>query len=246
VDFEAPVKAIQMAKQNHFLARIKPGDLALFAAKLEARTFETGHVLFEVADDVDTVCFPLPDTIASLVLGLRDGSSAESMIVGREGAIGGIVSSGHKPAFARGLIHIGGPVLLLQTTALERAKQQSPTLRDFLARYSDCLLAQVLQSVACNALHDFDARLARWLLMIHDRTTGDRLHVTQELIAQMLGVHRSYVSGVLGRLEKGGAIRRSRGVVIVINRRKLEKQACECYAYVQRHFQRLLPKVAAD
>jgi CRP-like cAMP-binding protein len=238
------VKAIQTANQNYFLAGIKPGDFALISSKLELRTLKAGHVLFEASENVETVCFPLPDTIASLVLDLRDGNSAESMIVGREGAIGGIVSAGHKPAFARGVIHMGGPVLMLRTTALERAKRQSSTLRDFLERYADCILAQVLQSVACNALHDFDARLARWLLMIHDRSSGDQLHVTQELVAQMLGVHRSYVSSVLGRLERHGAIRRSRGMVTVINRRRIEKQACECYAYVQRHFQRLLPKIA--
>ena len=192
-------------------------------AVAEAGDLETGHVLFDVAEDVDTICFPLPNTIASLVLGLRDGSSAESMIVGREGAIGGIVSSGHKPAFARGVIHIGGPALLLRTGALERAKQQSPTLRDFLARYSDCLLAQVLQSVACNALHDFDARLARWLLMASDRLEGDETPLTHEFLAMMLGVQRPGVTIALQALETRGAIYGRRGRIVIVDRKELKR-----------------------
>jgi CRP-like cAMP-binding protein len=120
---------------------------------------------------------------------------------------------------------------------------RSPTLRDHFARYADCLLAQTLQSVACNAIHDMDARLARWLLTLQDRIGGDELHLTQEFIAEMLGVQRTYVTRVVGVLEKAGAIRKSRGALTVVNRGKLERQACECYAYLRRHFERVLPGV---
>jgi CRP-like cAMP-binding protein len=101
----------------------------------------------------------------------------------------------------------------------------------------------VLQSVACNAIHDFEARLARWLLTIQDRIGGDELRVTQDFISQMLGVQRTYTTRIVGKLQENGAIRRSRGTITIINRRKLEQQSCECYAYLRRHFERLLPEI---
>ena len=116
-------------------------------------------------------------------------------------------------------------------------------MRDHFARYADCLLAQVLQSVACNAVHEFDARLARWILTTQDRIGGQELRVTQEFMAEMLGVRRTYATRVIGRLEKGGGIRHSRGMVWIVDRRKLEGQACECYAYLRRHYERILPGV---
>jgi CRP-like cAMP-binding protein len=239
------VKPARAANDNRLLAALKAQDLELIASRLQPVSLENRHVLFEAMEDVDTIHFPLPGTIASLVLNLRDGNSAETAMIGLEGAIGGIVSAGGKPAFTQGIVQIGGPALILPTDALERAKHRSPTLRDHFARYADCLLAQVLQSVACNALHDFDARLARWLLGVRDRASGDELQVTQDLIAEMLGVHRSYTTRALGALETQGAVRRGRGVISIIDRRKLEHQACECYAYIRRHFDRLLPGVYA-
>jgi CRP-like cAMP-binding protein len=140
-------------------------------------------------------------------------------------------------------VQLGGTALRLSTDALEVAKQRSPTLRDHFARYADCLLAQALQSVACNALHDFDARLARWLLGLHDRIGADDLYVTQDFVGEMLGVHRSYSTRVINDLQKKGAIRKARGKITIINRRKLEHQACECYDYMRRHFARVLPGV---
>lgn len=237
------MKPAQAANQNRLLAALKPRDLELISSGLQPVSLENGDVLFEAAEDVEVVHFPLPGTITSLVLNLRDGNVAETAMIGLEGAIGGIVSAGHKPAFARGVVQVGGQALILSTEVLERAKQRSPRLRDHFARYADCLLAQVLQSVACNALHDFDARLARWLLMVHDRVRDDELQVTQDLVALMLGVHRSYTTRMLGEIEGQGLIRRGRGVITILDRSKLERHACECYAYMRRHFDRLLPGV---
>ena len=228
---------------NRLLAALKPKDLGLIASSLRMVSLEQGAVLFEPAEDVTHVHFPTPGMIAALVLHLRGGASAEAAVIGLEGAVGGVVSAGEKPAFARGVVQIGGSALQLSTDMLEGAKQKSPTLRDHFARYSDCLLAQSLQSVACNALHDFDARLARWLLAIHDRVDGDDLHITQEVIGEMLGVHRSYTTRAIGKLESSGAICKARGLITILDRSKLERQACECYAYMHRHFNRLLPGV---
>jgi CRP-like cAMP-binding protein len=237
------VKRAEKGIQNRLLATLKLRDLALISPKLETVSLKAGEVLFEPGEDINHICFPDRGTIASLVLNLRDGASAETAMIGFEGAIGGIISEGEKPAFARGVVQISGTALRLPTQALNKAKQRSPALRDHFARYADCLLAQVLQSVACNAIHDFDARLARWLLTIQDRVGGDDLRVTQDFISQMLGVQRTYTTRTVGKLEKQGAIERSRGTITIINRRKLEHQSCECYAYLRRHFERLLPDI---
>jgi CRP-like cAMP-binding protein len=237
------VKRAERSTQNRLLATLKPRDLALISSKLKTVALKAGDVLFEPGEDIDHISFPDRGMIASLILNLRDGASAETAMIGFEGAIGGIISEGEKPAFARGVVQIGGAALRLPTRVLDKAKQRSPALRDHFARYADCLLAQVLQSVACNAIHDFDARLARWLLTIQDRIGGDELRVTQDFISQMLGVQRTYTTRIVGKLQKQGAIESSRGTITIINRRKLEHQACECYAYLRRHFQRLLPDV---
>ncbi len=237
------MKRAERSTQNRLLATLKPRDLALISSKLKTVALKAGDVLFEPGEDIDHISFPDRGMIASLILNLRDGASAETAMIGFEGAIGGIISEGEKPAFARGVVQIGGAALRLPTRVLDKAKQRSPALRDHFARYADCLLAQVLQSVACNAIHDFDARLARWLLTIQDRIGGDELRVTQDFISQMLGVQRTYTTRIVGKLQKQGAIESSRGTITIINRRKLEHQACECYAYLRRHFQRLLPDV---
>lgn len=230
-------------RQNRLLAALKSADLRLISSDIHLVSYDAGDVLFEPTQDVDHVDFPLKGMITSLVLNLRDGSTSETAMIGLEGAVGGIVSSGGKPAFTRGVVQIGGEALRLHTDALESAKHRSATLRDHFARYGDCLLAQTLQSVACNALHDFDARLARWLLAIHDRVGEDELHVTQEFVGQMLGVHRSYATRVLGAFESDGAIKRSRARITILDRPKIERRACECYACMRRHFDRLLPGV---
>ncbi len=228
---------------NRLLAGLKPQDFSLLSAGLEDVALARGDVLFDAGQNVDYVHFPEKGAVAGLVLNLRDGSSAESAMIGWEGAIGGVISEGEKPAFTRGIVQIGGRAKRLHTDVLEAAKRRSSTLRDHFARYADCLLAQVLQSVACNAVHGFDARLARWLLSVQDRTGCAELHVTQEFMSEMLAVRRPYITRIVGDLERRGAIRRSRGRVTVVHRGKLEHQACECYAYLRRHYDRVLPEV---
>lgn len=228
---------------NRLLASLKPRDLELLTPGLERVSFAHGAVLFEPGQDVTHVCFPGRNMIAALVLDLQEGETTEAAMVGREGAVGAIVSEGAKPAFSRGVVQIGGDGYRLPAQALDAAKQRSPELRDHFARYADCLMAMVLQSVACNAAHELEARMSRWLLTLQDRLGALELHVTQEFIAQMLGVQRSYVARVLGALESSGSIRRARGVIRVMDRGKLEGQACECYRAVRDHFERVLPGV---
>jgi len=228
---------------NRLLAGLKPHDFSLISSALEDVALTRGGVLFDAGQDVDYVHFPQKGTIAGLVLNLRDGSSAESAMIGWEGAVGGVISEGEKPAFTRGIVQIAGNAKRLHTDVLEHAKRKSSTLRDHFARYADCLLAQVLQSVACNAVHGFDARLARWLLSVQDRTGSAELRITQEFMSEMLAVRRPYITRIVGDLERQGAIKRGRGQISVIHRGKLEHQACECYAYLRRHYDRLLPDI---
>src|ERR1700736_2947239 len=147
---------------------------------------------------------------------------------------------GHKPAFARAVTQIAGPALRIETARIEVAKQRSLVVRDLFDRYADVLLAQVLQSVVCNAFHPMRQRLARWLLMTQDRIASNELPLTQEFLAQMLGVHRSTVIRVAKLLQNDGVVRSARGRLTISNRAKLEKASCECYGAVARHYDRIL------
>jgi len=228
---------------NRLLDSLSLRDLRVLMPSLQHLTLDRGTVLLEPGEDVVQVYFPGPGTVAALVLTMHNGKSAEAAMIGMEGALGGVISEGNKPAFARGVAEIAGPALALSTDALESAKERSPSLRDHFARYADCLLAQVLQSVACNAVHDFDSRLARWLLAAQDRCGHTELKVTQEFLSEMLGVRRTYATRIAGILEARGSIRRGRGTITIVDRAKLERQACECYGYLRRHFEHLLPGV---
>lgn len=228
---------------NRLIGTLSTGDRKLVDRRLQVVSLKKVEILFEPRDEVVVVHFPGAGTITSLIVSMRDGATAEAAMIGQEGAIGGVISAGDKPAFSHGVVQIAGLAWRLATDDLEEAKAGSHTLRDHIARYADCLLAQVLQSVACNTIHDVEPRLARWLLTTQDRIGESELHLTQEFIAEMLGVQRTYVTRIVKRLEAHGAIRATRGTITVVDRAMLERQACECYAYLRRHFERLLPGV---
>lgn len=202
---------------------------------------ELGESLFEPGDDVSHVHFPIGRAVVSLLLPMRDGHAVEAATIGREGAVGGIISMGHKPAFARAAVQIEGPALRVPIRIIEAAKRAAPKTHDVLARYGDCLTAQAFQSVGCAALHPLESRCARWLLMTHDRLQQPDLPLTQEALAEMLGVARTYVTRIASALQESGAISYRRGVITIVKRRALEATACECYATVRQHFERILP-----
>ncbi len=145
--------------QNRLLAAVPAIDLALLEPHVEFVELAQGQVLFEPEEDVVITHFPLTGTMAALVVVLEDGRTADAVSIGREGAIGGIVSAGHKPAFSRAVTQIAGPALRIETAQIEIAKQRSSVVRDLFARYADALLALVLQSVVCNAFHPMQQRL---------------------------------------------------------------------------------------
>lgn len=198
--------------------------------------FKAGDAVLSAGEAVERTIFPFDSLMVSLIVDLQGGRSVEVASIGKEGAIGGIVSCGHAPAYARAEVQIAGPALVVSLDALERAKNGSPFLHNLFCRYADFLLSQVMQSVACNAFHPIEARAARWLLTAQDRVGGDQLALTQESLAGLLGVQRTTVNAVARQFQEQGFIAYRRGAIQVRDRRGLERQACECYAAVEGHF----------
>ncbi|HWL70658.1 MAG TPA: Crp/Fnr family transcriptional regulator [Geminicoccus sp.] len=238
-----PAVSLERLAQNRLLASLSAAERQLLLPGADIVELAADTLLVDSGDDVVSTYFPISGMIAALVLVMADGTIAEAATIGREGAIGGVVSAGHKPAFARTIVQLPGSCLRIDTARLEAAKAKSPRLHDLFARYADALLAQVLQSVVCNALHPLDQRCCRWLLSTMDRVGSNELKVTQEFLAQMLGVQRTTMTRTLRDLSRCGLIRQARGRIIIQSREGLEGASCDCHASVRRHFRRILPEV---
>ncbi|MGA0598669.1 Crp/Fnr family transcriptional regulator [Enterovirga sp. CN4-39] len=228
---------------NLLLGALRPADRALLAPFAEVKVYRRGEMLFDVGEEISCISFPTGQSVAALVITMQDGRTVETANIGHEGAIGGIVSQGGLPAFSRALVQISGPFIRIDTSAVQAAKRRSEAIRNLFTRYSDCLLAQVLQLVACNAVHPIGARCARWLLTLQERLGGDALPVTHEMLAELLGVQRSYLTRTLRALQNEGLIEAKRGRIIVSNRENLEDAACECRGVIKQHFERVLGAV---
>ncbi|MBA3668081.1 MAG: Crp/Fnr family transcriptional regulator [Sphingomonas sp.] len=220
---------------NRLLATF-PADLrAALRDQAKLVDLEPGAMVFRRGIDIEHSLFPLGPTMISLIVDMADGRSVEVASIGSEGAVGGIVSCGHAPAFARAEAMIGGAALRVPMRIIEQAKARSGHLRNMFCRYADFLLAQVMQTVACNSFHPIEARAARWLLTACDRA-GNRLELTQGGLAALLGVQRTTVNAVAKELQDEGLISTRRGVINVLDRPALERRACECYARVEGFF----------
>ncbi len=196
---------------------------------------KTGEIVLSRGDQVKSSLFPMDSTMISMAVELSGGRSVEVASIGREGAVGGIISCGQAPAFTRAKVLVAGPALRVPMHALEDAKRRSSFISNLFCRFSDYLLAQVMQSVACNAFHSIPQRAARWLLHAQDRA-GDRIQLTQEALAGLLGVQRTTVNAVIQTLQSEGLIATGRGVITVIDRAGLKREACECYERLEDHF----------
>ncbi len=226
--------------RNNLLHRLREDDYTLLAPVLEPVTKEAGDLLYNSGDNVEFVYFPCDSSLASYLVSGEDGRDVETVLVGREGAIGGIVSLGHLPAYCRITVKYGGPFLQLPVTKLEAAKLRSPNLRHVFARYADCLLAQIFQSTACNAIHSIDQRAAKWILAAMDRTGSDLVPLTHEELATMLGVGRSYTSRVLQTFKAAGLLETRRGALLVRDFDALTARSCRCNDSVRSHFDMVL------
>jgi hypothetical protein len=226
---------------SNLLRRLNASDYALIAPHLVPADAAAGELLYNAGDDVDVVHFPCGPSLASYLVTNEDGRDVETILVGREGAVGGIVSQGHLPAYTRIVVKFGGPFLRLPIGRLEAAKSASLSLRNVFARYADCMLAQIFQSTACNAIHSIEQRTAKWIISAMDRTDDDAaVPLTHEQLATLLGVGRSYVSRVLQIFKAEGTLETRRGAILVRNRDVLRARACLCHEQVKAHFEVVL------
>jgi DNA-binding transcriptional regulator YhcF (GntR family) len=226
---------------NNLLRRLSPADYALLAPHLTETEAAAGHLLYSPGDNVQTVHFPCGPMLASYLVPNEDGRDVETILVGREGAVGGIVSEGFLPAYTRICVKFGGPLMQLSVGKLDAAKLQSKTLRNVFARYADCMLAQVFQSTACNAIHSIEQRTAKWIISAMERTDDeDMVPLTHEQLATLLGVGRSYTSRVMQRFKAEGILETRRGTILVRDRDRLKLRSCLCNEAVKTHFEEVL------
>jgi CRP-like cAMP-binding protein len=225
--------------QNKILLSLTPADLKLLAHRLTNTSFDQGVILLEQGQPIDHIYFPSAGMV-SLVTVLEDGGSLEVAAIGREGVIGAALANGTGTAPMRAIVQVAGKGSRIAADHFAAALEKSERLRAVIGHHSEALLAQVVRTVACNAMHVAEARLSRWLLMVHDRVDGDTIHLTQEFVGQMLGVQRTTVTLVARALQSAGLIKYRRGRIEVTDRDGLEEAACECYAINRRHFDRLM------
>jgi CRP-like cAMP-binding protein len=235
----------QPAVRNRLLAALSPDDFSLLAPALMPMRLELKRVLYEPYQPVRTVYFP-ESGIVSMLAPLEEGRFMEVGLVGREGLVGLTAVLGADSAATQALVQAPGTALQLRSAELKGAFEASATLRGLLLRYAHAHHAQVAQTAACNGHHLLEERLARWLLMAHDRAEGDEFPMTQEFMSLMLGVRRAGVSVAASILQKAGAIRYRHGSTTVVDRSGLEAAACECYSTVRRQFEHLLGSPAGE
>jgi len=228
---------------NNLLRALRPADLAILDPYLEPWIGRRGEIIYEPGYTVTSVYFPCASSMISYLVVLQNGMGVEAGLVGREGAVGGMVSRGRLPAFARAEVQFPGPFLRMAVADLENAKQRSATLDNLFARYADCMVAQMFQSVACNAAHSIEQRTAKWLLAAVERTGGPNIPLTQDQLAAMLGVGRSYISRVLRTFKQREILEVHRGELVIRSSDALRGMACECNESIRAHFEEVLSGV---
>jgi CRP-like cAMP-binding protein len=228
-------------QQNHLLAALAPAERERIFPHLSFVPMPLGKILYESGDLLRHVYFPT-DSIVSLLYVLADGASAEISVVGNEGLIGIALFMGGETTPSRAIVQSAGYAFRLVAQLLKDEFHRSGQLQLLLLRYTQALITQMAQTAVCNRHHSVDQQLCRWLLLSLDRLSSNQLVMTQELIANMLGVRREGVTEAAGKLHDLGVIRYARGRITVLDRPKLEQLCCECYAVVKKESDRLLPQ----
>lgn len=227
--------------RNHLLSSLPPAEYALLEPHLREVSLKQGTILTEQGESIEHIYFPHSGMV-SVVIVLADGEkSVETATVGREGAIGAVAGLGPRVASARAIVQVAGSSSRMPARQFQAAVRQSAFLRDFVVRYQEMLLHQAQQSTACNALHEARPRLCRWLLQTRDRLDSDVIALTQEFLAQMLGVRRTTVTELARGLQKKGLVRYKRGKIEILDRDGLEECACECYDALRKQAQFYFP-----
>jgi len=226
--------------QNKLLRVLPEAERERLFPYLELVKFSLGEVLYESGDAQRYIYFPL-DAIVSLLYVLRSGASAEIAVVGNDGAIGVAIFMGGETTTNRAIVQSAGQAYRLSGARLQQEFDRHGNLLHVLLRYTQALITQMAQTAVCNRHHSVDQQLCRWLLLSLDRLGSNRITMTQELIANMLGVRREGVTDAAGKLQKLGVIEYRRGKITVLDRPQLEALSCECYEVVKRESDRLLP-----
>ena len=225
--------------QNHLLADLPVEVRERLFPQLELASLPLGKVMYEPGDAMRHVYFPT-DSIISLLYVMEDGASAEISVVGNEGLVGIALFMGGESTPSRAIVQSGGSAYRLTGQRLKDEFNYHREFQQLLLRYTQALITQMAQTAVCNRHHSIDQQLCRWLLLSMDRLPDNRLTMTQELIANMLGVRREGVTEAAGKLQRQGVIEYHRGHITVLDRPKLEKLSCECYAVVKKESDRLL------
>ena len=217
-----------MAYGNHFLDALEPADEAALRPHLRREEVEEGRTLIEQDGPISELHLPVDAQLVNLVR-FSDGSAIETSVVGCEGLSGLAPFMACQPCGWEVSVRLHGTVYTIQSEVVRARQMQSPTMLDALLRLSHVYQMQAVQHAACNAVHAVTPRVARWLLIAHDLTPGEKLQMTQEELAGLLGTQRTTVNEAASQLKAAGAIRYARGVVRILDRRPLERMACECY-----------------
>jgi CRP-like cAMP-binding protein len=228
------------ARQNHLLAALPQPEWERWLPLLEWVQLPLGHVMYESGRTLSHVYFPTT-AIVSLLYVMENGASAEIAVVGNEGVVGISLFMGGESTPSRAVVQSAGEGFRLRSRDVKNEFERPGPVMHLLLRYTQALITQMAQTAVCNRHHSLDQQLCRWLLLSLDRLPGNQLVMTQELIANMLGVRREGVTESAQRLQKLGLIRYMRGHITVLDRDALEGRTCECYAVVKKEYDRLLP-----
>jgi CRP-like cAMP-binding protein len=235
-------QATKITSRNRILAHLSADDLALLTPNFVEIQLGLNEVLIEAGGPLDYVYFPQGGMVSLLAV-MHGGRCIETATVGNEGAVGAISSAGFKRSFIRAVVQSPLSASRISAKAFGAAFLQSPGIRSVAATHSQLLMGQVQQTVACNALHTIEARLARWLLQTRDRIDSDVLPLTQHFLSEMLGAKRTAVNFAVGQLEQAGVVDWRRGHIVITDGEGLEEVACECYAVVRDQLRDLLPEI---
>jgi CRP-like cAMP-binding protein len=227
-------------RDNALLAALEDAELARWLSHLEPVELPLGAVLYEAGNRLSHVYFPTT-AIVSLICVMDNGATTEIAIVGNDGVVGVALFMGGESTTSRAVVQSAGLGYRLKASQMMNEFNRTGPAMNLLLRYTQALITQMAQTAVCNRHHSLDQQLCRWLLLSMDRLRSNELVVTQELIANLLGVRREGVTEAAGRLHAAGLIRYRRGHITVLDRPQLELRSCECYAVVKREYDRLLP-----
>ncbi|WP_201839401.1 Crp/Fnr family transcriptional regulator [Microvirga zambiensis] len=224
---------------NQLLAMLPPDEFIALEPHLETVKLSKSMILYETGDDMPYAYFP-HDAVISLITVLTDGKTVEVAVFGREALLGLTSALATCRSLGRYVVQISGTASRVDTETLRRVLRDRPAVREICLRFIEALIAQALQSMACNTVHSVEARCCRWLLTLHDRVGRETLPLTHDHLSRMLGVQRSTVSLVTGSLQNAGLIQQGRGVITVTDRPGLEQAVCGCYAVMRQRFEQIL------